>query len=145
GAVAFAKKSSLEGRLIAVLDPGRDRRAVSARLALPAALLAAFVVLPLAALEPTRVHAGMVRDGAKQDRLTDFSLKSQTPSTVVKRSTTGATLDDDVAWARQEAGKAGQGVWWIGWRVPASDRESGGFLSDTQGFDLEMLGRQGLL
>ena len=50
--LAMARPSQLAGRLLAVLDARRDRRGVSRRLALPAWLAAACVVLPLAALAP---------------------------------------------------------------------------------------------
>jgi hypothetical protein len=50
--LTMARPSQLAGRLLAVLDAGRDRRGVSRRLALPAWLVATCVVLPLAALAP---------------------------------------------------------------------------------------------
>ncbi|HSF39794.1 MAG TPA: M56 family metallopeptidase [Thermoanaerobaculia bacterium] len=50
--LAMARPSELTGRLLAVLDPRRNRRSLSRRLALPAWLVAACVVVPLAALAP---------------------------------------------------------------------------------------------
>ncbi|HKV11237.1 MAG TPA: M56 family metallopeptidase [Thermoanaerobaculia bacterium] len=50
--LAMARPSELTGRLLAVLDPRRNRRRLSRRLALPAWLVAACVVVPLAALAP---------------------------------------------------------------------------------------------
>ena len=50
--LTMARPSQLAGRLLAVLDPRRDRSGVSRRLAFPAWLIAACVVLPLAALAP---------------------------------------------------------------------------------------------
>ncbi|HSF39535.1 MAG TPA: M56 family metallopeptidase, partial [Thermoanaerobaculia bacterium] len=50
--LAMARPSELTGRLLAVLDPRRNRRSLSRRLALPAWLAAACVVVPLAALSP---------------------------------------------------------------------------------------------
>jgi beta-lactamase regulating signal transducer with metallopeptidase domain len=50
--LAMARPSQLTGRLLAVLDAHRDRRGISRRLALPAWLAAACVVLPLAAVAP---------------------------------------------------------------------------------------------
>jgi HEAT repeat protein/beta-lactamase regulating signal transducer with metallopeptidase domain len=53
GAVAFARPAQFEGRLLAVLDPRRDRRGVTARFALPSAAVGAILLLPLAALQPS--------------------------------------------------------------------------------------------
>jgi Tol biopolymer transport system component/beta-lactamase regulating signal transducer with metallopeptidase domain len=50
-AVAMARPSQLEGRLLAVLDGGRSRRAVSRLAALAAVVAGCGAVLPLAALE----------------------------------------------------------------------------------------------
>src|SRR5262249_41873328 len=66
GAVAFARPSSLEGRLLAVLDPLRNRRAVGRGAALAAALVAALLVLPFAAFEP--VAAGTTAMGSLNAR-----------------------------------------------------------------------------
>ncbi|NIM50910.1 MAG: hypothetical protein GTN78_24240 [Gemmatimonadales bacterium] len=46
--VAMARPSQLSGRLLAVLDARRARAGVTAKLAVPAALMAALVVIPLA-------------------------------------------------------------------------------------------------
>src|SRR6185503_10317175 len=52
GTVAFARPSSLEGRLLSVLDPIRDRRAVGLRAGALALAGAALLVVPLALIEP---------------------------------------------------------------------------------------------
>jgi beta-lactamase regulating signal transducer with metallopeptidase domain len=54
--VAMARPSQLAGRLLDVLDASRPRSAVPARIAVPAWLIAAAVVLPLAAAAPARVQ-----------------------------------------------------------------------------------------
>jgi len=51
-AIGMARPSQLEGRLLAVLDAVRDRRAVSPRVAAGWVAAAALLVLPLAALRP---------------------------------------------------------------------------------------------
>jgi beta-lactamase regulating signal transducer with metallopeptidase domain len=63
--LAMARPSELTGRLLAVLDAKRSRRSVSRRLAFPAWLAAACVVLPLAALSPAAPEAVAA---AAQDR-----------------------------------------------------------------------------
>lgn len=55
--LAMARPSELTGRLLAVLDPRRNRRGLSRRLAVPAWLVAACVVVPLAALAPAAPQA----------------------------------------------------------------------------------------
>lgn len=57
GAVSMARPSQLEGRLLAVLDAVRSRRPVARAAVLAAALGAAAVVLPLAALAPAPSEA----------------------------------------------------------------------------------------
>lgn len=52
GAVAMAKPSQLEGRVVSILDPNKRRRALNRVTGGFCLLLAALVVLPLAALEP---------------------------------------------------------------------------------------------
>jgi beta-lactamase regulating signal transducer with metallopeptidase domain len=54
--VAMARPSQLAGRLLDVLDASRPRSAVPARIAVPAWLVAAAVVLPLAAAAPARLE-----------------------------------------------------------------------------------------
>ncbi|MCA1825377.1 MAG: M56 family metallopeptidase [Myxococcales bacterium] len=56
-ALAMARRSQLEGRLLAVLDPRRDRRPLSARRAIGVACGAACLVLPLAAVRAERARA----------------------------------------------------------------------------------------
>jgi beta-lactamase regulating signal transducer with metallopeptidase domain len=50
--VMMARKSQLEGRLLAVLDPGRDRSQVSGRWSFGVVIATALLVLPLAGLRP---------------------------------------------------------------------------------------------
>jgi len=51
-AIAMARPSQLSGRLLAVLDSGRNRRSVTRRIAFAAVVAAVAVSLPLAALTP---------------------------------------------------------------------------------------------
>src|SRR6185503_5179121 len=56
GTVAFARPSSLEGRLLSVLDPIRDRRGVGRRVAALGGTLAALLVVPLGIIEPVQAY-----------------------------------------------------------------------------------------
>src|SRR5262249_36914240 len=143
GAVAFARPSSLEGRLLAVLDPLRNRRAVGRGAALAAALVAALRVLPCAAFEP--VAAGTTAMGSLNARsgkvLSDpDALK---PSRVVAVPGPGQPLEQRLAWARSDAGKSGARAWWVGWPFESSASLKGGLLCDSEGIRMEELGRSG--
>jgi hypothetical protein len=142
GAVAFARPSSLEGRLLAVLDPLRDRRAVGRGLAVAAAFLAAVLVLPFAALEP--VAARTVKGGFKHSSSsepTDPNLLK--PSSVIAVPEPALPLEQRVTWAKSDAGRTGARVWWVGWTFQTSPSLTGGLLSDSEGISLQHLGRSG--
>ena len=74
-AVAMARRSQLEGRLLAILDSGVNRKAAGRASALAAVLVAVAIVAPLAAVraqeKPAGHSAGRGRDysrgyGAKE-------------------------------------------------------------------------------
>jgi len=139
GAVAFARPSSLEGRLLAVLDPVRDRRAVGRGVAMAAAFLVAVLVLPFAALEP--VAAGTAKGGFKSHEPSDPSMLK--PSSVIAVPEPAQPLEQRVAWARSDAARTGARVWWVGWSFQTSPSLRGGLLSDSEGISLQHLGRSG--
>jgi beta-lactamase regulating signal transducer with metallopeptidase domain len=58
--IAMARRSKLEGRLLAILDPRRNRRALTRWGALAAATLVAGIVVPLACLKATGVNPASV-------------------------------------------------------------------------------------
>lgn len=142
GAVAFARPSSLEGRLLAVLDPRRDRRAVGPRIAVPAALLAAVLVLPFAALELVTAGAPQA-SGRKTIVHANGDPNALRPSRVTPVPDPARTLDQRAAWARAEAGRSGDDVWWIGWMIETSTSMKGDLLGDSEGLNLDMLSRRG--
>lgn len=57
GAVSMARPSQLEGRMLAILDPARSRRAVSRSAAGVSAVMALVAAVPLAAVGPARPEA----------------------------------------------------------------------------------------
>ncbi|MBI3696152.1 MAG: M56 family metallopeptidase [Acidobacteria bacterium] len=68
--VAMARRSQLEGRLLDILDPHRDRRALTRGAAAVAALAVASLVFPLAALSPQQPEKPYkVGDGVTAPRL----------------------------------------------------------------------------
>jgi HEAT repeat protein/beta-lactamase regulating signal transducer with metallopeptidase domain len=144
GAVAFARPSSLEGRLIAVLDPRRDRRAVSARHALPAVAMAAVFVVPFAALEPAAVGANPTTvKTAKHLRYEELQPNEWKPSRVVPVPDSRQSLAQRAEWARADARRANVPVWWIGWQLERNAPGEGGQLNDTEGIHLSILNKAG--
>ncbi|MGH7730768.1 MAG: HEAT repeat domain-containing protein, partial [Candidatus Eiseniibacteriota bacterium] len=142
GAVAFARPSTLEGRLLAVLDPRRDRRAVGRRVAAPAALVATLLLLPFAALEP--VAAGGPREhGKRVMRPATSDPNALRPSRVTPVPDPDRSLEERAAWARTDAARAGDIDWWIGWSIETTPHVRGNLLGDSEGFSLDMLSRRG--
>ena len=142
GAVAFARPSSLEGRLLAVLDPARDRRAAGLRVAAAGAIAAALLVAPLAALEP--VQAYTVRIANKSPRHEKSDPNALKPSRIVAVPEVPRSIEERAAWARAEADRAREREWWIGWRIDVSPTLKGNLLSDTEGISLWLLDQPGL-
>lgn len=127
GAVAFARPSQLEGRLLAVLDPARDRRGVNRRLALPAASFAALALLPIAALEldgvPADAAGRVLRDPAAMRPLSVTAAPDDGP------------LLERLAWIERQTRGAPSGFW-IGWQIASDQRPDGDVLGDTEGLHL---------
>lgn len=136
GAVAFARRSSLEGRLLALLDPLRDRRSPSRRIAWSAGLTTGVLLLALAGVELGAAPAP--------------SLKVTTPAVanpvsppsaeVLLAPDTETDLANRWAWAVEGSARLKQGGMWIGYEL--SDVRAGGghgLLSDSEGIDLALL------
>ena len=142
GGVAFARPSSLEGRLLAVLDPRRDRCGVGRRLARAAALVATLLVLPFAAFEP--IGAGTARaHGKGKAQRAAVDPNQLLPSQVVAVPEPERPLDQRIAWARADADRHGARVWWVAWPIETSATLRGNVLSDSWGIHLDLLGRRG--
>jgi HEAT repeat protein/beta-lactamase regulating signal transducer with metallopeptidase domain len=139
GAVPFARPSSLEGRVLAMLDPRRDRRSVSRRVAAPAALAASLVILPFAALEPV----GQAAEATTRVRDQSVDASALLPARVMVVPEPERSLEQRTAWARTHAGQSDASRWWIGWRVETVAGMKGNLLSDTDGIHLDLLGRRG--
>jgi beta-lactamase regulating signal transducer with metallopeptidase domain/HEAT repeat protein len=128
GAVAFARPSQFEGRLIAVLDPRRDRRGVSARLAAPVATAALVLAAPLAMLQPASAHrVADAREAQVEGRASE----------VTPPPPPAITFDQKMSWARESASR--QGDCWIGYQLASRGHSRGGVMGDTGGFDLTTL------
>ena len=80
GAVSMARPSQLEGRVLAILDPARDRRSVGRAVSVGAFLLAAATALPLAAVQ------AVPDDEAEQDFRLPPVRAEELPAEVVSES-----------------------------------------------------------
>jgi len=140
GAVPFARPSSLEGRVLAMLDPRRDRRSVSRRVAAPAAVVATLAILPFAALEPVVAHVAEAKAPARH-QLADSNVLL--PARVVVVPEPERSLEQRAAWVRTDAGRSHARGWWIGWRIETVPRLKGNLLSDSEGIRLALLGQRG--
>src|SRR6185436_13250678 len=131
GAVAFARPSQFEGRLLAVLDPARDRRGVNRRVAFPAAAFASLALLPIAALE----FDGVPASAATWNR--DFASSSRPSEVIGTPGTPG--LEERLSWIEKEASRTQDSGYWMGWQIEPSDDSEGGILGDTGSLDLGVL------
>jgi beta-lactamase regulating signal transducer with metallopeptidase domain len=77
-ALAMARRSQFEGRLLAILDGATPRRPVSRALAAATAVLALTAVVPLAALRAAEPAAGGGRGMAIEDRARTFRSAAET-------------------------------------------------------------------
>lgn len=136
GTVAFARPSSLEGRLLSVLDPIRDRRAVGIRAGVLAMTAAAVMAVPLAMLEPVQAYTVHVQSKkAAHHEVSDPNALR--PSEVV--GVPEQSLEDGMRWADHKSARE----YWIGWRVDPSPNLKGNLLSDTEGISLWILDQRG--
>lgn len=142
GGVAFARPSSLEGRLLAVLDPRRDRSGVGRRLAVATAFVAALLVLPFAAFEP--VTGGTAMAGGKTHRNSPVDPSTLRPSRLVAVPDAEGSLEKRIAWARADAGRSNERAWWVAWPIETTPTLRGNLMSDSWGLDLSLLSRRGV-
>jgi beta-lactamase regulating signal transducer with metallopeptidase domain/HEAT repeat protein len=136
GAVAFARRSSLEGRLLALLDPLRDRRSPSRRIAWSAGLTTGALLLGLAGAQLGAAPAPSVK-------VTMPAVAAAAPSQggeVLLAPDSEADLQNRWAWAVQGSARQTHGGMWIGYEL--GDVRAGGghgLLSDSEGIDLALL------
>jgi beta-lactamase regulating signal transducer with metallopeptidase domain/HEAT repeat protein len=77
-AVAIARRSQLEGRLLAILDPNLSRRGLNPFASLSVGLIVAVIVLPLAAIRPSAQAHGKATPRAEATRSITFDSTGQT-------------------------------------------------------------------
>jgi beta-lactamase regulating signal transducer with metallopeptidase domain/HEAT repeat protein len=136
GAVAFARRSSLEGRLLALLDPLRDRRSPSRRIAWSAGLTSAALLALLAGAQLGAAPAPSAKAPAPP---AGPPAEARVPD-ALRAPDTETDLASRWAWAVQGPARQAQGGMWIGYEL--SDVRAGGghgLLSDSEGIDLALL------
>ncbi|HKA24994.1 MAG TPA: HEAT repeat domain-containing protein [Candidatus Eisenbacteria bacterium] len=137
GAVAFARRSSLEGRLLALLDPLRDRRSPSGRSAWGAGLATGAFLLALAGAQ---LGAAPAPPSAKPRAPLSAKATAAPAREVLLAPDTETDLGSRWAWAVQGSARQAKGGMWIGYEL--SDVRAGGghgLLSDSEGIDLALL------
>jgi beta-lactamase regulating signal transducer with metallopeptidase domain len=108
-AVGMARRGQLEGRLLAVLDAARNRRAPSMPGRLMASLVALAVVLPLAALTAsTRAAATALPDFDTPVAATPVSQLAASPVAIAPQAQAQEASSTSGAWLLQPSEKAGR-------------------------------------
>ncbi|HEV8481608.1 MAG TPA: HEAT repeat domain-containing protein, partial [Candidatus Eisenbacteria bacterium] len=137
GAVAFARRSSLEGRLLALLDPLRDRRSPSRPIAWSAGVTSAAILLVLAGAQ-----LGAAPPASPKQDATPAAPPSVDARTADVRLApdTEADLERRWAWALEGSARQAHGGMWIGYELKDVRAGGGhGLLSDSEGIDLALL------
>jgi beta-lactamase regulating signal transducer with metallopeptidase domain/HEAT repeat protein len=131
GAVAFARPSQLEGRLVAVLDPTVSRSGLSLSMLLRASALAAVLVTSFAMVAPAGVsgHKG----GPPPD------ARAMAPSAIVRAPQPANSLAAGLTWMRAESARRNDRDFWIGYRLAPSASVRGGVIGGDEGINLAVL------
>jgi beta-lactamase regulating signal transducer with metallopeptidase domain len=96
-ALAMARRSEFEGRMLSILDPVLDRHPLSRGRTLMSALASLLVIVPLAALQPYRPAAAIAQ-----------SSSARVPVSTSSDAKSSSTSDDGVKAARKDAPAAPQ-------------------------------------
>jgi beta-lactamase regulating signal transducer with metallopeptidase domain len=129
-ALAMARPSQLEGRLIAVLAPGMRRAQLTGRRVLLSACIAIGIILPLSALTPvSRAVTNVVE---------------QQSAEVISYSRPTDPLAQRWSWAFAEtARRTPRRGYWVGYSITRQSYANNGVISGS-GFDLSQLSRRPL-
>lgn len=138
GAVAFARPSHFEGRLLAVLDARQARGAVSAARARGAAVAAGLLLLPLALLRPWAgdARASLTLHDGEHARPQDAAA-----SELVQVPEDEGGLVKRVSWAMAQADQRRAHGYWIAYEITRVTKNEGD-LSDSGDLDLATLGQR---
>ena len=126
-ALAMARSSQLEGRLLAVLKPGIDRARLERR-QITASLGTAFaVMIPVSALTPI-------------ERVANEAPPVQSAE-VIRHPRPSDPLSARWDWALREAGARNRRAYWVAYSIRRESGANEAFFSGSDGFDLSELDR----
>ena len=126
-ALAMARRSEFEGRMLAILDPRLDRHTLTRRGTLMTAFIVALLTLPLAALRPYQQPAATTAGAATADLPESFKITiSEPPSAPGAPTSAGSTATQSTAaGAVQPASKITQVSRWSCESYPAGTSSRG--------------------
>jgi beta-lactamase regulating signal transducer with metallopeptidase domain/HEAT repeat protein len=146
GAVAFARPSQFEGRLLAVLDPRRRRDALRGAHAWRVGLAVLVASAALATLRPWTIGPALAGGGNGGHRSVWVHGAVgrvggvREPSDVLVAPVDAGGLEQRWQWAVREAGRRDfRGPVWVGYALPDRADADRGYATDTDGFDWGML------
>jgi len=99
--VAMARRSQLEGRLLAILDPQLSRRALTRLAVLLTGVVALSVILPLSAMHPVAVKSQFAED-VTVEKLADTTDGASSNGLETKKSTPAKRAQTQPAHPRRE-------------------------------------------
>ena len=112
-ALAMARRSEFEGRMLAILDPRLDRHTLTRRGTLMTAVIVALLTLPLAALRPFQQPIAASAPSAPSAASTPSTVSSATPPIAATSATSTTNPPSPVSAATRAAASKGvsQSTW----------------------------------
>ena len=107
-ALAMARRSEFEGRMLSILDPVLDRHPLNRGRTLMSALATLLLVVPLAALQPIRPAPQASASATHSDSATASQSRSQSQSITVADSNWRAAIDGPLGQGLQKLGNGVQ-------------------------------------
>jgi beta-lactamase regulating signal transducer with metallopeptidase domain len=128
-ALAMARRSEFEGRMLAILDPRLDRHTLPRRGTLMTATIVALLTLPLAALRPFQqpVQATAARDEFPQS----FRVSLQPSGTVTITGAAATGSAGSAVSATQLANPAKPAGWKDSWTLPKNPTQATAWSCET--------------
>ena len=144
-AVAMARPSQLEGRLLAILNAARPRQRLTARSVRLLIAASAALLLPLAAIrgEAAKYDAPSPSENSTRDASWPGSAAAAEfgPDDVVRHPDPNAALEARWRWSMREASRRGDGdVFWVGYAIARAEEPGETILEGSHGIDLDALG-----
>ena len=160
GAIAMARTSQLEGRLLSILDQHIDRRSTSESALLRLTIAALLLVAPLASIRPLRAAPEPGRQASRENALplhqpivtrqAPLESATQRPvenapaapairaaaESIVVAPNLSAPFAERWGWALREGARRGGDVW-IAYGIVTGDARTQGMISDSESISLD--------